>query len=152
MLAALIIVVSVGAGLLALLTFLMFVLTSLRKRLSAEVERRFGGQMVLLQALNANFFGQQSKGVGQIRGNGALVLTEDELWFLLGIPSREISIPLRDITSVSLVKSHLGKTKFRPLLRVEYLSEGIADSVAWAVNDPEKWKATIEETTGGTWT
>jgi hypothetical protein len=79
-----------------------------------------------------------------------LVLTEDELWFLLGIPSREISIPLRDITSASLVKSHPGKTKLRPLLRVEYLSEGIADSVAWAVNDPEKWKATIEETTGGT--
>ena len=152
MFTTLITVVSVGAGLLALLTFPMFVFTSLRKRLSAEVERRFGGQMVLLQALNANFFGQQSKGVRQIRGNGALVLTEDELWFLLGIPSREISIPLRDITSVSLVKSHLGKTKFRPLLRVEYLSEGIADSVAWAVNDPEKWKATIEETTGGTWT
>jgi hypothetical protein len=148
---AIIIGVAAGAGLIALLTVLMLVFDSLRKRLSGEVERRFAGREVLLQALNANFFGQQSRGVGQIRGNGALVLTADELWFLLGIPRREISIPLRDITSVSLVNSHLGKSVFRPLLHVEYLAAGTADAIAWAVDDPERWKATIEQTTGRIW-
>ena len=107
---------------------------------------RFREQKILLQTLNANFFGQKLKGFKQIRGNGALILTEKRIWFLLGIPKREISIPMKNINTVSLTKIFLGKKVFQLLLCIEYLPpQGGIDAIALAVNNPEKWKDAIEQ-------
>jgi len=122
-----------------------FIFGSIKRRLYARMEKRFVGQRIILTALNANFFGQQSKGGMQVRGNGALVLTEIELWFCLAAPEREISIPVSQISKVELKRSHLGKTVFRPLLYVEFSSATGSDSIAWAVQNPGKWKDAIEE-------
>jgi len=108
------------------------------------MEKRFVGQRIILTALNANFFGQQSKGGMRVRGNGILVLTEIELWFSLAAPERELSIPVSQISKVKLKRSHLGKTVFRPLLYVEFSSSTGDDSIAWAVQNPGKWKDAIE--------
>jgi hypothetical protein len=62
----------------------------------------------------------------------------------MAVPRNEVLIPLNQITSVSLPKSHLGKTVFKPLLRVEYQSLEGMDSIAWAVQHPDKWKSAIE--------
>jgi len=121
-----------------------FVLGYYRKRLLSVVENKFAGRKIILMALDANFFGQKTKGGKQIRGNGALVLTEDELWFCLAVPQRELSIPLNQITAVELKKSHLSKTVFRPLLSVSFNYQGRPEQIAWHVNDPEKWRGVIE--------
>lgn len=112
--------------------------------LQTDIEQRTAGQDVIMQTGNANSFGQSSKGIKQIRGNGALILTRQEIQFLMAVPRSEITIPLSQVTSVSLPKSHLGKTVFKPLLRVEYQSLEGPDSIAWAVQHPEQWKSAIE--------
>ncbi len=115
-----------------------------RKRLLSVVEDRFAGRRIILMALDANFFGQKTKGAGQIRGNGALVLTDDELWFCLAAPRREFSIPISTITEIKLKRSHLGKSIFRSLLAVSFNYQGKEEQIAWFVRDAEKWMNTIE--------
>lgn len=112
--------------------------------LETDVEQRTAGQDVIMQTGNANSFGQSSKGIKQIRGNGALILTRQEIQFLMAVPRSKITIPLSQVTSVSLLRSHLGKTVFKPLLWVEYQSLEGPDSIAWAVQHPEQWKSAIE--------
>jgi len=132
------------AGVICLLLFLKLVFGAIRRRLVSEVAARFSERDILKQSIGANFFGRESKGMGQVRGNGALVLTGQDLWFLLVVPRREISIPLRDVTAVGTKKSHLGKSVLRPLLHVQFRSDGRDDSIAWWVVDPDAWCTAID--------
>ena len=145
------IILIIALGVFLFSTIRKFLFGSVEKKLYERVEKRFVGQRIIVMALKANFFGQKSKGGRQVRGNGALVLTETELWFSLAAPEREISIPLSQIKSVILKRSHLGKTVFRPLLYIEYSSGVDDDSIAWHVNQPEEWKAAIEEIKKVSW-
>jgi hypothetical protein len=132
------------AGILVLLVIQRVIMGILHQRMMRLVQERFAGQGIRLMSLGANFFGQQSRGMAQVRGNGALVLLEDRLCFILAAPRREFIIPLRQITGVTLAKSHLGKTILRPLLRVDYTTEHGADAIAWALVDPDKWVREID--------
>ncbi|MCD6163428.1 MAG: hypothetical protein J7K40_13590 [candidate division Zixibacteria bacterium] len=116
----------------------------IRTKLLSRVEKRFIGQRIIISDLGASFFGQESKGLKQIRGNGALILTEMELWFGLAMPERELVIPTANIKSVRLTRRHLGKTVFRPLLCVDISSRSGEDTIAWHVKNPKKWQAEIE--------
>ena len=111
---ALIIAIPIVLGVFCLLVILKFIMGNVNKNLLKEVDERFAGRKIIMKG-KANFFGQKSRGVGQIRGNGMLVLTEDELWFLLAMPQDEYSIDFKSIISVTTVKSHLGKTVFLSL-------------------------------------
>ncbi|MDA3790895.1 MAG: hypothetical protein PF503_20665, partial [Desulfobacula sp.] len=92
----------------------------------------------------ANFFGEKSKGGKQIRGNGAIVLTKDQLFFIRAMPFKEYIIPIESINRVSMPNSFNGKSVFSKLLCVHYNVEGIEDSIAWAIKNPVKWKESIE--------
>lgn len=92
----------------------------------------------------ANFFGLKSRSSSQIRGNGVLVLSTEELWFSRFVPRLDISIPLNQIQDVCLVKSHLGKRVFgSQLLYVEFETDDGIDAVAWFVTEPEEWQSAI---------
>lgn len=136
-------------GLLIFLAIQKILFGLMKKKLLARLEKRFVSEKMIQLSLNANFFGQKSKVLNQIRGNGVLVLTKDGLWFSLAMPEREISIPLKHIKSVGLTRSHLGKRVFRPLLYVEYFSQVGEDSIAWHVDNPGQWKTAIEKTKKG---
>ena len=135
-----------------IIILVLLILTAIRKlvfgwlqrKMLAKVEKKFAGRYIVMMALNANFFGQKSRGGRQIRGNGTLVLTETELWFGLALPDREISIPVNQIKTVDYKRSFLGRSVFRRLLYVEFYYQGRDESIAWYVNDPEKWKMAIE--------
>jgi len=93
----------------------------------------------------ANFYGQESKGKVQMRGNGILVLTEDELYFEWLLPRREFRIPLSAIQAVETPSSFLGKTNFRPLLKVVFKNDsGQTDAMGWIVPDVEAARQAIE--------
>ncbi len=92
--------------------------------------------------------GLESRGGGQSRGNGALVLTADELWFSLLVPTHALTIRLADVTDVALVDGHLGKSVGRPLVRVRFHGEAGEDAVAWLVADPERWQHEIAARSG----
>lgn len=149
MTAALIIVAAVLVFILALGLIISIVLAAVSKHMRAVVEETFRPEEILRQEPDANFFGQSSKGMAQVRGNGALVLTDDCLWSRLALPAREITIPLRDIVSVSTRRSHLGRSCLRPLLYVEFQSNEGDDSVAWVVRDVDAWITAIQRAGGG---
>jgi len=110
-----------------------------------EMLDKFGDQNVLRTAPLANFFGQESIGMMQIRGNGMLVLTDKELYFRMWAPKRELSIPVGSILTIETPRSHLGKTVGRALLKVVFRDEnGQRDSAAWLVRDLPSWKGSLE--------
>lgn len=102
------------------------------------------GLDLLLEDQGANSFGVQSAGPWQVRGNGNLALTEDELLFAQWVPDRLLRVPRRSIVHVSTTKSHLGKTIGRPLLEVTWATEtGDQDAIALWVRDLDRWIAAL---------
>ncbi|WP_198014792.1 hypothetical protein [Hippea sp. KM1] len=89
----------------------------------------------------ANLFGVKSKGLFQVRGNGKLILTEKALIFRPYDFKKDIFINVKEIKTVQLRLSFLGKTVFRKILTISTAT----DEVGWLVKDPQKWKAAIEK-------
>ena len=128
----------------------MIVILSVARKLQAkrttEALKKFAGKKVLGVKSNANFFGQESLGYAQLRGNGVLVITEDELYFEMWYPKKEFHIPLSSILSIETPKSYLGRTRFHPLLKVIFQNErGEKDSMACLVKNVHGCKEKLEE-------
>ncbi len=130
-----------------LITLAMMLLKRVQLNRLAEVHDALAGEEVIDVAQAANFFGQRSRGLKQVRGNGVLALTTSKLYFLMWAPRRELVIPHRQICDVDIVDSFLQKTKFQPLLKVVFRPlgavEGADDAAAWLVSDPERWREQI---------
>lgn len=131
---------------LVLAAVFIFIFLLTRKNLEKEVMKRFSRDEIVGASTGANFMGVESQGGRQLRGNGALVLTQEKLWFMRVFPAKEYSIPLDAVEQVSLPRSFAGKTKGVRLLCVRY-STGVRgqDQMAWAVKNPEGWKEAIEK-------
>lgn len=116
----------------------------LRRRAAAEVRTTLGAERIVAIDERANSFGLESAGTAQIRGNGCLAATADELLFVMWVPRRRLRIPRERITAVERATSHLGKTIGHPLLRVRFTDERAApDAVAWFVNDLPIWETVL---------
>jgi len=110
------------------------------------MDENMSNQNIVLKLRGANFFGQESKGLMQLRGNGNLKLTDHALHFKQWLKKKEILIRLSDIQTVETVTSHLHKSVGKPLLKVTFLNElGKLDSVAWWVRDSAKWIIAIND-------
>lgn len=138
---AVIVIAGAVAGFVLLGLLIKVITSATAKAGAAKIAQRFPDRSVVLKEdPMANSLGQTSKGVAQLRGNGGLVLTADALHFF-GIGRDDLVIPLRDITSVETTKSHLGKSIFRPLLKVNFAD----DSIAFYVADLVGWTNAIEQ-------
>lgn len=94
----------------------------------------------------ALFFGQQSRGVGQMRGNGTLIVTDSVIIFQQWVTGREFRIPFSAIQSIENPSSFLGKWQGVPLLKINFLNDnGEADAIAWRVRDLSGVQRVIEE-------
>ena len=92
----------------------------------------------------ANFFGQESLKLKQVRGNGVLILTPSELFFEMWLPKRIFQIPITDIIEIEKTKWHLKKTKSRDLLKIIFTNPtGEIDSAAWLIRDLDMWISDI---------
>lgn len=123
-------------GIILIVGMALFAVSRVLRRIvqkrEAALRERFPNAHMLIPM--ANCFGQESKGVGQMRGNGVLVVTHHEIVFEMLVPQKEWHIPFSTIQAVETVKSHLGKTVGRSLLKIRYTNEqGQADSIAWFV-------------------
>ncbi len=144
-----------GGGIISLLIVaggLIFLFVLLRRR-KREIERaitsRYPEDAILFRDDGASLFGMASLGRGQVRGNGTLILTEDELVFMMLVPRREIRIPLSSIIRIETPKSFLGKTRFTPLLKIDFSTPtGKTDSAAWAIRDIESCLNLLEKRKG----
>jgi hypothetical protein len=112
--------------------------------LGRRAQRHFAGLDLLREEQGANSLGVESAGKAQVRGNGNLALTADELIFAQWIPNRVTRIPRASILEVTTAKSHLGKWIGRPLLKVAWTNERAeADSIALWVRDLDGWLAAL---------
>jgi hypothetical protein len=107
-----------------------------------EARQRYSGARLIV---NASFFGQQSLGVTQGRGNGTLIVTDSELVFDRWLPRKEFKVALKSIEAIETPNSFLGKSRFTPLLKVVFRTEGgQPDAMAWQVPDLEEAKRVVE--------
>ena len=133
-----VLVVSILAFVALLFVLIMIPVSFRARRLGAELDAELGG--ATLRKANVQGLGLESRGKGQVRGNGWLVLTEDELRFRQWVPNRETRIPRDAITEVDTPRSWLGKSVGRKLLVVRWRTpEGGEDAMAWNVRDLEAW-------------
>jgi len=115
-----------------------------QKRIS-EILVEFKDKNIILSANNANFFGQQSRKSTQVRGNGILILTAEDLYFEMWRPKKILQIPISSVLRIEITKSFLHKSLFRKLLKVEFTNqEGEEDAAAWWVTSLEKWIEELE--------
>ncbi len=108
-----------------------------------SIAREFAGVDVVRKAPMANYLGLESKGGKQLRGNGALVVTADEVWFQRAGGNAPLRVPRSAITGASVVRSHAGKAVGRPLVRIDFDGPGGPDAAAWYVPDAESWAAEL---------
>ncbi len=134
--------------LITIAVFVVFII-SIRNMIikrKKEIIAKFKDKEILLISSNANYFGTETLKSFQIRGNGFLILTKDELFFQMWTSKKEISIPISNLRSTETVKSFLGKTVFAPLLKVNFQNEhNDSDSIAWLVKNLHQWVKTIND-------
>jgi hypothetical protein len=140
----LILVVGIVLLVLVILAAVFIPLRLLAARRTEDIRQRFpNAKRVVPGAL---FYGQESRGVRQLRGSGTLVLTDSELYFEKWLPRHEHRIPLDSIQAIETPSSYLGKTNFRPLLKVIFKdAAGNIDSMGWLVSDLEGTIRALEE-------
>ncbi len=98
---------------------------------------------------SANFFGQESLGKTQLRGNGTMAITADGITFERWLPRKQFHIPAASIQRVETPRWFLGKSYGRPLLQVVYTGEnGQTDSITWYVPDLATVKTKVENLLG----
>jgi hypothetical protein len=115
-----------------------------RREAAGAAQARLGDTSVVISDESANFFGVESRGKAQVRGNGYLAASADEIVFVMWLPRRELTISRDRVTGVERTRSHLGKSVGRELLRVSFTNDaGDADSVAWLVRDVAAWEAAL---------
>ena len=122
----------------------LVVLRNIARQKEARARARYPNARQIDRA--ASFFGQESRGGTQMRGNGTLILTDSDLIFEMWVPNKEFRIPLRSIQSLENPSSFLGKSRFTPLLKVVYTTEqGTMDAMAWQVPDLSGWMRHLNE-------
>lgn len=137
-------IVATSLVLVVLLGGILFlVISRVKKKAEAVIREEFDASQIIRSDPMANFFGVQSKGGAQIRGNGPLVLTKEKLWFRLLVPKKTVEIPFSSVTTVRTDKWFLHKTKGRPVLIVEYTTPDGPDAAGWIVRDTEGWVAEL---------
>ena len=135
-------VVSILAFVALLFVLIMFPVARRARRLKAEMEAEVGDDAE--RSENVQGLGLESRGKGQVRGNGWLVLTADELRFRQWVPDRETRIPRAAITAVETDRWWLGKSVGVKLLIVRWRTpEGGDDAMAWRVRDVDSWLAAL---------
>jgi hypothetical protein len=125
-----------GALVLVLLFFLLKMVKKMHVAKAKELLERYKGRNILALKYGANFFGQESLGYTQVRGNCSLIIMGDEIVSEMWLPKRILRIPAASVISFETPKSYLGKSRGVRLLKVVFTNEnGLKDSAAWRVRN-----------------
>jgi len=138
--------VALVLGILAIVVLsLALVMIPVRRRArrgEGELAQELGAGLRRVETVRS--LGLKSLGRGQVRGNGTLALSADELRFRQWVPRRDVRIPLTDITDVGTERWWLGKSVGRKLLCVRWRTEDLSeDAIGLEVRDLDAWLADL---------
>jgi hypothetical protein len=129
----------------AVILALALVLIPIRRRArrgEAELAQELGPGLRRVETVNS--LGLKSLGRAQVRGNGTLALSADELRFRQWVPRRDVRIPLTDVTDVGTERWWLGKSVGQRLRCVRWRTgDGGEDAIALQVRDLDAWLADL---------
>lgn len=101
------------------------------------------GRIFLQGPTGINFSGLESKGLAQIRGNGFMALTDQDLRITRAVPAAEWRIPHRQIKGVTLQSSFLGKRRGMKVLVIAFEQAGQPDRIGIYVRNSATWLEAI---------
>lgn len=139
------IVIAVMVAVAALYLLLLLIIGRVRRRADL-IEASLRGEGVVRLTRKANFFGRSSHKYAEMKGNGVLALTTEDLVFIMLYPNREYRIPLRNIVKIEHPKCFRSRTVGKELLVVEYMEEQTGgDSIGILVPGPREWAGEIRD-------
>jgi len=106
------------------------------------------GAVVVLSANGANCMAFPD-GKITFRGNGLLVLTPEELHFVMWASDKRLRIRLSDIKFVGTVRKFAGRLGRLPMLHIKFLRDGELLETAWTVANANSWVDEITRLKGG---
>jgi hypothetical protein len=114
-----------------------------RKKVAITRQWEREGAVFLRGPEGANFSGLESQGIGQVRGNGFIALTGEDLRITRAIPAAEWRIPHRQIKQATLEPSFLGKRRGSPVLVITFEADSQVDRLGVYVRDGQAWVEAI---------
>lgn len=124
---------------------LLWKMNKIRKGSRETLAQRYNAEDILCHDNFAECFGVESFTGEHVKGNGVLVLTHTELYFLRLHKRMELCIPLKKITSCVTPSRFLGKSINQRLLKIEFQDEdGTSNAVAWHTKDVENFVTALK--------
>jgi hypothetical protein len=121
------------------IAFFVWWIRRLRAEAVSDLQETVSGEKVY-HVEDCNYFGLQSAGYKQWRGNGVLALTGRGIHFRMFVPRKTLFIPVEAVREISDPRGFLGRTKAKKLLRVDFMdSAGKEDACAWLVSSLQWW-------------
>jgi hypothetical protein len=119
--------------------------------IEANFQKRFAGKEIQFMDKHALYVARESDGYSHFRGQGYLVLTEDELYFERQLVKRTIKIPTGSIVRVETAKRLAGQSPGMMLKVVFRNQEGKQDAIGWKVKELDQWIKEVSLTTKREW-
>ena len=121
-----------------------FMLKKKQDEIERNFQKRFAGKKILLMDKYALYVARERDGYSHFRGNGYLVLTNDELFFERQLNKMIVKIPVNSILGVDKTRRLGGQAPGKLMLKVNFKnSDGSEDAIAWKVKELDKWINTI---------
>ena len=120
-------------------------MAKIRKECRETLAERYSKEETLCHDNGAHLLGVENIGGKEIKGSGVLLLTEKELYFLLPLPKKEITIPIKSIKRCLRATNFKGKKLQKPFLHIEYKGDSGLSGIAVYVKDIEKFESSIRQ-------
>jgi hypothetical protein len=140
-----VVIAGIAGGVVVVAIVVLLVAWARRRSLAASdrVASLLDRAALVIEDRRAQFYGRESLGRTQTRGNGHLALTDQQLVFTMWVPAKTVTIQRDSITSVETRRGFLGKTGGARLLCVSWTDPAGTDRGAWRVRDLDAWLSAL---------
>jgi hypothetical protein len=113
---------------------------------SRRIREKYRQDEILLSSYGVQFFGVESEPGKPLKSTGTLVMTKDEIYYRAKFLRREITIPGKAITSISVVDMFKNKLTYVKIIAINFInSEGERDRAGFRIPFPERWNEAISK-------
>jgi len=123
---------------------LIFLISYIRNKEAKRLRKRLGADNILLSGFNVHFYGVESVKKMPRNSMGALGLSHEGLYYCSRFLKRELFIPGKQFSSISVTDDFKGKNMYGNVVVFNFVNEqGERDRAAFRIPYPEKWSEAI---------